>query len=137
MPASPEIVFYDGHCALCHSTVKFALRHDPSGNAFRFAPLQGSTFAERVPIEHRAQLPDSILVLTAGGNLLERSDAFVHICRQLGGFWRGLAGVLMIVPRPLRDAVYNLVARIRYRIFGRKDDLCPAVPPELRQRFLP
>jgi predicted DCC family thiol-disulfide oxidoreductase YuxK len=137
-PARPtEILFYDGHCGLCHRAVKFVLKHDRSGTAFRFAPLQGDTFESRIPPEKRAALPDSVVVLTAAGALLVRSAAFLHILRRLGGGWRILAGVLSVVPRPVLDAAYNIVARIRYRIFGRRDDLCPLVPPGLRSRFDP
>jgi predicted DCC family thiol-disulfide oxidoreductase YuxK len=67
--------------------------------------------------------------------LLLRSNAFLHILRRLGGGWKILGGVLAVVPRPLRDVVYNFVARIRYRVFGKRDDLCPIVPPDLRARF--
>jgi predicted DCC family thiol-disulfide oxidoreductase YuxK len=138
LPApSPELLFYDGHCGLCHRAVKFVLRHDRRGTAFRFAPLQGDTFQARVPPEKRAGLPDSVVVLTADGKLLTRSGAFLHIFRRLGGGWRVLAGVLEVIPRPLRDAVYNTIARIRYRVFGTRDDLCPIVPADLRARFDP
>jgi predicted DCC family thiol-disulfide oxidoreductase YuxK len=132
-----EILFYDGHCGLCHRAVKFVLKHDRSGRAFRFAPLQGATFQSRVPAADRADLPDSVVVLTADGSLLVRSDAFVHILRRLGGGWRILAGVLAVVPRPLRDVVYNFIARTRYSVFGKRDDLCPIVPADLRARFDP
>jgi predicted DCC family thiol-disulfide oxidoreductase YuxK len=136
VPQSPEILFYDGHCALCHGAVKFVVKRDRTGAAFRFAPLQGATFAEKVPADRRAGLPDSVIVLTSEGELLTRSDAFLHILRRLGGGWRALAGVCSTVPRALRDAVYNFIARIRYRVFGQRDDLCPIMPPELRDRFL-
>jgi predicted DCC family thiol-disulfide oxidoreductase YuxK len=137
-PAAPtEILFYDGHCGLCHRAVKFVLRHDRSGTAFRFAPLQGETFQSRIPPEKRAALPDSVVVLTAAGTLLVRSAAFLHILRRLGGGWKILAGALGVIPRPALDAAYNVVARIRYRIFGARDDLCPLVPPALRARFDP
>ena len=69
--------------------------------------------------------------------LLARSDAFLHILRRLGGGWKALAGVLALVPRTLRDAAYDFIARIRYSIFGKRDDLCPIVPPDLRARFDP
>lgn len=131
------MLFYDGHCALCHGTVKFVLRHDRSGAAFRFAPLQGVTFQERMPAEARTSLPDSIFVLTREKSLLMRSDAIVHILGHLGGFWRAVAGVLAAIPLPVRDAGYNFVARIRYRVFGKREDLCPIVPPDLRARFDP
>ena len=133
---APEIVFYDGHCALCHGAVKFILRHDHA-NAFQFAPLQGHTVEKVIPPATRRYLPDSVVVFTAGGAILMRSDAFIHILRRIGGVWRFVAGFAAIFPRPVRDAVYNFIARVRYRIFGRKDDLCPVMPPELRERFLP
>ncbi len=138
-PVAPntEILFYDGHCGLCHGAVKFVLKHDRSENAFRFAPLQGTTFQSRVSVSQRANLPDSVVVLTDDGTLLMRSNAFVHILRRLGGGWRILAGVLAVIPRPLRDVVYDFIARIRYRVFGMRDDLCPIVPPDLRARFDP
>lgn len=135
--SQPETLFYDGHCGLCHRTVKFVLHRDRSGNAFRFAPLQGPTFQARVPAERRAGLPDSIAVLTAEGALLARSDALLHILQRLGGGWRISAGLLAAIPRPVRDAFYDFIARIRYRIFGRRDDVCPVTPPELRARFDP
>ena len=135
--SQPETLFYDGHCGLCHRAVKFVLRRDCSGNAFRFAPLHGPTFQARVPAERRAGLPDSIMVLTAEGALLARSDALLHILRRLGGGWRISAGLLAAIPRPVRDAVYDFIARIRYPIFGRRDDVCPVAPPELRARFDP
>ena len=131
------MLFYDGHCGLCHRAVKFVLRHDPDGRAFRFAPLQGDTFQALVPPHRRAGLPDSVVILTRDGALLVRSNAFLHIFRELGGGWSVLAGMLQIIPRFVRDAVYDFIARIRYRVFGRRDDWCPVTPPELRARFDP
>lgn len=133
----PELLFYDGHCGLCHRTVLFVLRHDPEGRAFRFAPLQGETFQSRMPAERRAGLPDSIVILTGDGSLLIRSDASIHILLRLGGAWRFFGNLLALVPRPLRDAGYDFIARIRYRVFGTRDDLCPIMPPGLRARFDP
>jgi predicted DCC family thiol-disulfide oxidoreductase YuxK len=132
-----EYLFYDGHCGLCHRAVKFVLKHDRGGQAFRFAPLQGTTFLARVVEERRGGLPDSVVVLTRDGELLVRSAAFLHIFRRLGGGWGVLAAGLSVVPRGLRDCVYDFVARIRYRVFGKRDDLCPIVPAELRARFDP
>jgi predicted DCC family thiol-disulfide oxidoreductase YuxK len=139
LPAAPEseYIFYDGHCGLCHRAVKFVLKHDRSGNAFRFAPLQGETIQSHVPAERRASLPDTFVVLTRDGTLLMRSNASLHILERLGGGWRILANILRVIPRALRDLMYDFVARIRYRLFGRRDDLCPVVPPNLRARFDP
>jgi predicted DCC family thiol-disulfide oxidoreductase YuxK len=135
--SNTEMLFYDGYCGLCHRAVKFVLRHDRSGNAFRFAPLQGETFQARVAAGERAGLPDSIVVLTREGKLLVRSDAFLHILQRLGGRWKTLEDVLGVIPRVLRDAVYDFIARIRYRVFGRRDDVCPVAAPALRARFDP
>jgi predicted DCC family thiol-disulfide oxidoreductase YuxK len=134
---SPEILYYDGQCGLCHRGVKFVLKHDRSGTAFRFAPLQGVTFQARVPVGPRDALPDTMAVQTASGSLLIRTDAFVHILRRLGGGWRILAATLAIIPRPLRDLAYNFVARTRHYIFGQPDGLCPVVSASLRARFDP
>ncbi len=133
----PELVFYDGHCALCHRSVKFILKHDRTGEHFHFAPLQGATFASSVAPERRPELPDSVILLTRDGSLLTRSEAFVYILRRLGGGWKVLASVFALIPRGLRDHAYDFVARIRYRVFGKRDALCPIVPPDLRARFEP
>jgi predicted DCC family thiol-disulfide oxidoreductase YuxK len=131
----PEILFYDGYCGLCHRAVRFVIAQDRAGTLFRFAPLQGGKFPRLVGPAQRGTLPDSIVVMTTDGELLARSDAFLHILRRLGGAWKAWAVVLNIVPRRFRDFVYDFVARIRYRVFGRRDDLCPVMPPELRARF--
>jgi len=132
-----ETLFYDGHCALCHGTVKFVIKRDRTGTAFRFAPLEGETFQASVPVAQRTGLPDSVVILAADGSLLARSDAVVRILKRLGGGWRVVGSLLAAVPRGLRDAVYDLIARVRYRVFGKREDLCPIVPPEMRKRFDP
>lgn len=109
---------------------------DSQGRAFRFAPLGGATFQARVPPSARSGLPDSLVVFTTEGSLLTRSAGVLHLLRRLGGAWRVLAALSGLVPRPLRDAAYDFVARIRFRLFDRPDDACPLVPPHLRGRFL-
>jgi predicted DCC family thiol-disulfide oxidoreductase YuxK len=82
-------------------------------------------------------MPDSMAVRTLDGRLLLKSDAWLHILKRLGGGWKIIGAMMSIVPRALRDLVYDFIARIRFRIFGRRDDVCPIIPPELRGRFLP
>lgn len=130
-----ERIFYDGHCGLCHWAVKFVIARDPQGRLFRYAPLQGTTFAALVPSEQRAGLPDSVVVLSDDGRLLIRSDAFIHILRRLSGFWRVVGAIVAAIPRAIRDSVYDFIARVRYRIFGRRPEVCPVTPKELRSRF--
>jgi predicted DCC family thiol-disulfide oxidoreductase YuxK len=134
---APELLFYDGGCGLCHRAVRFLLAVDREGRAFRFAPLGGATFEEQVPEGERAGLPDSLVLRTEEGSLLTRSAAVLHMLRRLGGFWRFLAVLGGIVPRFLRDTLYDFVARVRFRLFARPDDWCPVVPKEQRARFLP
>lgn len=135
--ATPEHVFYDGSCALCHGAVRFLLAEDPAGTAFRFAALQSDTFESLVPPDLRATLPDSIVVRTDAGDLLLRAAAIRHLLARLGGLWRLIAAASRLVPLPLADRAYDLVARIRYRFFGKKSDACPMLPPDLRARFSP
>ncbi|MEO8658809.1 MAG: DCC1-like thiol-disulfide oxidoreductase family protein [Bryobacteraceae bacterium] len=131
-------VFYDGHCALCHRAVRILLWADRSGDRFRFAPIAGPTWLAEIPVSARGTLPDSIVVLTKpGGQILVRSDAVLYLLRQLGSYWRGLAALVGLVPRPIRDTLYQAIARTRYRVFGRADSVCPVLPKALRRRFDP
>ena|SRR5579863_7301027 len=132
-----ETIYYDGHCGLCHRWVRFVVGADHDGRLFRFAPLHGETFQAKVPESVRAGLPDSVAVQSAGGALLVRSDAVVHVLRRLGGGLAACGSTIRLVPRPLRDALYDGIARIRSRLFGRPADVCPVTPAELRTRFLP
>jgi predicted DCC family thiol-disulfide oxidoreductase YuxK len=114
-------MLYDGSCGLCHRSVRFVLAEDRSGTAFRFEPL--------------AEGEASVVVKAADGRTLLRSDAVVHILQRLGGYWRLFGIAFGVLPRVVRDAMYDGVARVRYRIFGRTKDACPIVPPDLRSRF--
>jgi predicted DCC family thiol-disulfide oxidoreductase YuxK len=130
-----DMMFYDGHCGLCHRAVRFVLAEDRDGKLFRFAPLQGETLERLVNAEQRKTLPDSVVVMAADGRLLVRSEAVLHILRRLGGVWKVLAVALGLLPKGLRDFVYDFVARARFGVFGRREDLCPVMPAELRARF--
>jgi predicted DCC family thiol-disulfide oxidoreductase YuxK len=129
-----DVVLYDGGCGLCSRAVRFIATHDPAGR-YRYAAL-GSEIAGEVLRGGRVapQLPDSVVLVEADGTVRVESDAALAILRELRGPARHLAR-LRIVPRPLRDAVYRLIARTRYRIFGRHD-ACELPAPWLRDRFL-
>ena len=104
--ARPASLFYDGSCGLCHGAVRFLLA-----------------------------VPDSIVVLTADGELHSRTGAVIEIGRRLGGLWRLGAIVLASLPRRPLDATYDAVARVRHRLFERPEDACPRLPASLRERF--
>jgi predicted DCC family thiol-disulfide oxidoreductase YuxK len=125
------VLLFDGVCTLCNGFVPFVIERDPAGR-FQFAPLQ-SDAAVRLLGVAPPLLPDS-LVLLEDGRLFTRSTAALRVARGLRFPWP-LAYVLVAVPRPMRDWVYDVVARNRYRWFGRRD-VCMVPTPELRSRFL-
>jgi len=133
----PSRVFFDGTCGFCHRAVQFLLTHDPSGVAFRFAPLDGTLAASMLPAELRISRPGSLVVCTADGRLLTRSAAVVFLGSRLAGIWRVGAGLLDLVPRPLADAGYDVVARVRHRLAPTPTQTCPIVPAALLARFDP
>ena len=128
-----QLILFDGVCNLCNSFVRFVIERDPAAR-FQFAALQ-SEAARRVLQEHQlpTPLPDSIL-LVDNGRIFTRSTAALRIARRLTFPWP-LTAALLMVPRPLRDWVYQLVARYRYRWFGRQDR-CMVPTPALRSRFI-
>jgi predicted DCC family thiol-disulfide oxidoreductase YuxK len=127
------IIAFDGVCVLCNGFVRFLLRRDRAGK-FRFA-----SSGSRAGVEIFAalgQTPDALtsVVLIDGDRRYTDSDAALRAVAALGGAWRWVA-VLRLVPRVLRDGGYRLVARNRYRWFGRTDT-CPLPDPVWRDRFL-
>ncbi len=136
MPVKQPLILFDGVCNLCNSTVQWVIEHDKEGR-FHFATLQSAAarrqLEEVVGAEEIDALPDSIVLLDRDG-LHTRSEAALRISRALG-FPFTLLGLGVVVPRPIRDAVYDLIARNRYRWFGRRDT-CMTPTPDLATRFL-
>lgn len=113
-----DIILYDGVCVLCSRWTRFVAARDPAGR-FRFTPIEspyGSAMARAFGIDPHD--PDTNAVI-AGGKAFRRSDAALAVLGTLPG-WRWTPA-LRIVPRPLRDVVYRVIARTRYRVFGRLD----------------
>ena len=147
------LLLYDGVCGLCNRLVQFILRRDPGG-ILRFASLQ-SPLAGRILARHSRDASDLDTVYIVincdqpDEQLLPRSDAVVFILRHLGEaavpaqatptsgslVWRAAGFLLQLVPRWVRDWGYRVVARSRYRIFGRYDT-CPVPSEDTRWRFL-
>jgi predicted DCC family thiol-disulfide oxidoreductase YuxK len=131
--SSPPTVFFDGVCNLCNWSVRFIIKRDPRGQ-FRFAALQSD--AARALLAKAGvdgQAGDTMLLLE-DGRLFDRSTAALRIARRLRFPWR-LAYGLIILPRPLRDWLYRIIARHRYRWFGKRD-VCMVPTPELQSRFV-
>ena len=141
LPAQPadeaELVFYDGQCGLCHRIVRFVLSEDADGSLFRLSPLQGETFMSKIAPEHRANLPDSSALLTRDGVFTAQIGGGPDRDEPDGaGYGESLGTIGRLVPRPIRDLVYDAIARIRFFLFRKPDNVCPILPPRLRSRFM-
>jgi predicted DCC family thiol-disulfide oxidoreductase YuxK len=131
LPDAPLVVF-DGICKFCSRAVQFIVRRDKR-RVFYFVPLQ-TNIGARLLEEHGIKPEDSeTFLLIMGGKAFVRSDAALEIARNLP-FW-GWTRVLRVVPRQWRDWLYGVLAKNRYRWFGRRD-VCFVPPPEERNRFI-
>lgn len=133
IPPGPIIVF-DALCVLCSANAQFVLRHDRRG-IFRLASMQGATGAALYRRHGIDPANPETMIIVDGANVLTNSDAVLAIYAACGWPWRS-AAVARIVPRPIRDAAYRLVARNRYRLFGKRDTCWLPTPAE-RSRVLP
>lgn len=127
------LVLYDGVCGLCSKSVRFLIRRD-HGRRLMFAPLQGDAAAAARALY--PQIPDSLhsVVLIDGGKVYLRSKAFLYVSRYLTRPWRW-GWYLRWWPAFLLDLGYRLIARLRYRIWGKKES-CDLPAPDERARFL-
>lgn len=132
MPADDAVLLYDGTCGFCAESVQLVLRHDRR-RTLRFASLQGE-FGSRVRAGHPELDHVDSVIWVEGGRVLVRSDAALSVARYLGGWWR-LALLARALPRPLRDAGYDLIARHRHRLGG-DGPQCLVPDPAVRERFL-
>lgn len=128
-----QIILFDGVCNLCNGSVQFVIRHDKKG-AFRFASLQSAYAASLPGLESGVVNELSTVILQDGDRYYFKSTAALRIARMLG-FPFSLAYMFTVLPLPLRDAVYDWVARNRYKWFGKRD-ACWLPTPELKSRFL-
>lgn len=126
-----SVILFDGVCNLCNGFVRFVIARDPHSR-FQFGPLQ-SDAAQRL-LAGAPPVSGESVVLIENGRVFRRSTAALRILRRLTLPWP-FAYIAILVPRPLRDAVYDVVARNRYEWFGRRDT-CMVPTPEVHQRFL-
>ena len=132
LQAHPVILF-DGVCNLCSRSVQYVVKHDPE-KIFRFASLQ-SSFAEKILQQYN--LPANTFnsfILLINGKIYTRSTAALIVAKKLTGLSKLLYGFI-IVPKFMRDAVYNIIAKNRYKWFGKKNE-CWIPTPELKSLFM-
>jgi predicted DCC family thiol-disulfide oxidoreductase YuxK len=127
------VVLFDGVCNLCHGAVRFIVARDPRAR-FRFASLQSAAGTALLRDHHLGPGSPESLVLLEAGRAYTRSAAVLRIARRLRAPWP-LAGLMLVLPAPLRDGLYDFVAARRYRWFGRQAT-CPVPTPDLARRFI-
>ena len=132
------LVVFDGRCGLCNGTVRWLIRRDRR-DRLRFAAAEGLPEDLRVRWGVAAEAPEAIVAVWEADEPVERvlrgADAVAGLLGELGGGWRFGAKVLRVVPRGLRDWGYGLVARWRYRVWGRLGS-CPVPSEAERVKFL-
>ncbi|MFT9849948.1 thiol-disulfide oxidoreductase DCC family protein [Aneurinibacillus sp. REN35] len=127
------ILLFDGVCNLCNHAVLFIIKHDPK-ETIRFASLQSDIGQALVKQHGLLSHGLKSIVLIEANKAYTKSSAALKVARRLQRPWP-LLYVFIAVPRPVRDIVYNWIARNRYRWFGKKEQ-CMIPTPELRKRFL-
>jgi predicted DCC family thiol-disulfide oxidoreductase YuxK len=128
-----RVLFFDGVCGLCNWSIDFVLKRDVQGD-FQFSPLQGETAKTLLASSDVSDL--NTMVLWVSGRTYRKSAAAVRVLWQLSPFWKSVGTALWLIPLPLRDLGYSIVASNRYRLFGKKET-CRLPTPEERARFLP
>lgn len=127
------LILFDGVCNLCNAAVNFIIKRDAAAK-FKFASLQSDRGKHELTRFGSVERTFQSVILIDGDTIYKQSDAVLRIASELGMPW-SLFGIFKFVPRKFRNAIYNVLARNRYRLFGRKSE-CMIPTPELRSRFL-
>ena len=128
-----RVILFDGECNFCDSSVQFIIKRDPYAH-FHFASLQSEI---GTVLTKKYSIPEDVdsLVLIEKNKAYTKSDAALRIAKKLDGLWH-LLFIFILVPRPIRDGVYNYIAKNRYKWFGKKELACSLPSPDVRKRFL-
>ena len=128
-----DVVIFDGVCKFCSHSVNFILRHERKPDLF-FAPFQSAAGTRLLREFDLLEEGSKTFVLISGGAAYVKSEAAIHVARNFRGAWKILS-LARFIPRPIRDHLYDFIARNRYRWFGRLDT-CIVPTPELAARFV-
>jgi predicted DCC family thiol-disulfide oxidoreductase YuxK len=133
IPTNYEIILFDGVCNFCNASINFVIDHDPDKH-FKFAPLQ-SEIGQDILTQFNKNTEDfDSVILLKNNQLYQKSAAALEITKHLSGFWKYLS-IFKVFPTFFLNFFYDIIAKNRYRIFG-KADSCRMPTPELRERFL-
>lgn len=127
------VVLFDGVCNFCNYWVNFAIKHDRK-KKLKFTTLQGETAKQLLPKYNINPTGLSSVIFIDNGNAYTQSSAALRICKYLNGGWKLFYG-LFIVPKFIRDFFYNIIARNRYKWYGKRNE-CMVPTPDLKERFL-
>jgi len=128
-----RVIFFDGVCNLCNASVQFAIERD-NKNLFKFTALQGEYSKAVLPKFNVGLNQLNSIILLEDGQLYTKSTAALKIAKKLNGLWPTLY-VFILVPKFIRDWFYDIIAKNRYKWWGRQES-CWLPTPELKQRFI-
>jgi len=131
--AEQSIILFDGVCNMCNGFVNFLIPRDKK-NRFQFGSLQSDKVKELLKQYHYSTDDISTVILIENHQLYSQSTAVLKIARKMSGGW-SLLYTFIIIPKPVRDFLYNLIARNRYSLFGKKDS-CMMPTPESKAKFI-
>jgi predicted DCC family thiol-disulfide oxidoreductase YuxK len=134
MPGEQPLVLFDGVCNFCNYWVNFAIRKNKKNN-LRFTPIQGETASRLLPQFSISTTELSSVIFINNGKVYTQSSAALQIARHLKGGWKLIFG-LYIIPKFIRDFVYNIIAKNRYKWFGKANE-CMLPSKEIKEKFLP
>lgn len=133
MHSSYPILLFDGVCNFCNDTINTIIKLDKKG-VFKFAPIQSEIGREYLEAHDYTPKDMSTVIMICDGNIYTKSDAALQTFKHLGGWWRYLR-IFTFIPRPIRNAIYDFIAKNRYKWFGKKEQ-CMVPTPDVRTRFL-
>ena len=133
MEENKKIVIFDGVCNLCNAGVKFIINRDPK-RVFWFSPMHSDISQELIKKYHEPAFEFDTVLLIKNGVCYKRTDAIMEIIKDLTGFWF-IFRIFIFVPKSIRDYFYNVIAKSRYKIFGKRDK-CMVPTQDIRKRFL-
>lgn len=127
-----KIILFDGECHFCDQSVQFIIKRDPHAS-FKFASLQ-SHIGQKIRYDYIIPQHIDSIILIEDDQYFVKSTAALRICKRLKGAWK-IGFFFLVIPTPVRDLVYDYVAKNRYQWFGKKD-ACEIPSPDIRKRFL-
>jgi len=127
------VILFDGVCNLCNASVNFVIRYDPH-KKFKLSSLQSDQGKKLLTENHFDSAYNESIILVMNGSVYRKSHAVLEIAKHLSGPWKFLR-IFRVIPYSLLDIIYDLVARYRYKIFGKRKE-CRIPTPDLMDRFL-